>query len=308
VTYEVVCTNENREAWLEGRRLGLGASDMPAVLGVGFCDPAEVWAKKRGLIADDLDEYEFVQWGLRLEPVIIAAYSEPRYSGRPAERAGELLRSIMHPWALCTLDAWTVHPEHGRIPLEVKKSSEFAAEDWNDGPPETYYVQVQHQMLVTGAKHASIACLIGGQRLVWCDVERDEATIARIVLEGSRMWGYIERGETPPVDGTAGYARMIRALHPEETPGAVVSLDEAQRFWQRELEETSAIIKLAEAREQRAKNEIATLIGDAEEGRFVDGSGWTFKRQVRAGYTVAPSETRVLRASKAPKTTKRKAA
>lgn len=304
--YDTICSSSDREAWLLARNSGLGASDMPSVLGVGFRDPAEVWAEKRGVLRDSLDEYEFVQWGLRLEPVIIEAYSEPRYAGRESRRAGELLRSIAHPWAMCTLDAWTLHPEHGWIPLEVKKSSEFAAEDWAGGPPEKYYVQVQHQMLVTGAEHASIACLIGAQRLVWCDLDRDEAMIGRIVREGERLWSYVLDGTPPPPDDTAGYARVMRALFPEEAPETCVALDEGARRWQRDIELAAAAIKEAEAREQRAKNEVMALLGAAEEGRFADGTGWTFKKQARAGYTVAPSETRVLRASKAPK--KRKAA
>lgn len=299
----------DREGWLDVRRAGIGASEVASVLGCGFLAPAELWAVKTGQIpADDLSEIERIEWGNRLEPVIIDAYSEPRYAGRMVQRGGELLRSTVYPWAVCTLDAVTLHPEHGPIPLEIKTASAFLARDWIDGPPEPYYLQIQAQMLVTGSRWASIACLIGGQQLVWCDVERDEATIARIVAACSRMWRAIEECEMPPPDATPEWAQVFGRLNPE-IAGKVIALDDADRDLVAEYEAAKSAKKLAEAREQLAKNVLIERIGDAEEARFSDGSGLTYRTHTRAEHVVKASTSRVLRESAAPKkTSKRKAA
>ncbi len=299
--YEIVGHSAAREAWLKQRQLGLGASDVASVLGCGFSTPAELWLEKTGRTeGDDLSAIERIAWGNRLEPVIIAAYSEPCYAGRPVERSGDLLRSTVHPWALATLDATTVHPVYGTIPLEVKKWSAFAAEAWADGPPEPYRIQVHAQMLVTGAPAASIACLIGGDRLVWCDVERDEPTIARIVMECSRFWGLVERDEMPPPDDTSEWARAFRVAVAEEAE-SVASLGDDAAQWAAELEEAKAAEKAAKIRVDRAKNEIVARLGSAPEGRFSDGSGFTYKQQARASYVVAEATFHVLRASAAKK-------
>jgi putative phage-type endonuclease len=308
IAADVIGDSADRDLWLSLRRAGIGASDVASILGCGFSTLAELWAEKTGRVEpDDLSAIERIAWGNRLEPVIVSAYSEPCYSGRPVTRSGKLLRSRLHPWALATLDATTVHPVHGVIPLEAKKWSAFAADEWAEGAPEPYRIQVHAQMLVTDAPCASIACLIGGDRLVWCDVERDEALIARIVLECSRFWGYVERDEMPPPDSTPEWAKVFRAVTPEE-PGAVAELDNGARMWAVILEQAQAAEKAAKADIARAKNELIARLGSAPEGRFADGTGFTYRAQTRAAHQVAESTFYVLRSSAAPKPRKRSAA
>lgn len=302
---DLVCDSTNRDEWLALRTTGLGASDLPSLLGCGFLTPAEVYANKRGYdIPASLDDNERVRWGNVMEPITISEYAKPYYSGREAVHNGFMFRSKEHPWALATLDALTVHPEHGTIPLEVKGLDAFRAETWQDGPPERVYLQVQHQMLVTGAPCATVACTIGGNRLVWADVERDENAIARIVITGSRFWDLVQAGEMPPPDDSAEWARVFAVVHPDG--GGTVELHPALRTFAEELEAAKAEIKRLESTEQRLKNEIIAAIGTASEARFDDGSGFTFRAQSRAEHTVKASTFRVLRASAKP--SKRKAA
>lgn len=301
---DIVCDSTDRDAWLAARRTGLGASDIPSILGCGFLTPAEVWAQKRGLpIPESVDNVERVRWGNVMEPITISEYSQPYYSGRPATRSGVMYRSREVPFITATLDATTEHPEHGTIPLEVKGLDAFRAETWSDGPPERVYYQVQTQMLVTGAPCATVACTIGGNRLVWCDVERDEAAIARIRIAAARFWPFVESGEMLPPDSSSEWAQVFAVVNPER--GGVVELDERFRVFERDLVATKAEIKRLEANKQRLNNEIIAAIGTASEARFSDGSGFAFKTQSRAAHTVAASTFRVLRASAKP--AKRKA-
>ncbi len=298
-----------REEWLASRATGIGASEVASILGVGFQTPADVWLRKVGLAKDEdlAAEVERIHWGNVLEPAIIAEYGAARYADRETRRSGMLLRSTEHPWALATLDAVTLHPEHGWIPLEAKNVDAFRSGDWEGGPPERVYLQVQAQMLVTGMRWASAACLLGGNRLVWCDVERDDATIARIVFACSRFWACVQSRAMPEPDATEEWAKAFAVAHPES--GRTIGLDSSAREWADELARAKAEAKAIDARVQRAKNEIISRIGDASEARFEDGTGFTYREQTRAETVSRAATFRVLRESAAPKkTSKRKAA
>ena len=150
-------------------------------------------------------------------------------------------------------------------------------------------LQVQHQLVVTGAHRATIACLIGGQRLVWCDVERDEQTIARIVARGSAFWRCVESGEEPRATDLAS----VRALHPRDD-GSEVALDaEADDLIER-IEAEQMAQKLVTGRIEAAKARLAQLMGPARLGATGGGRVVTWTTSERAGYTVAPTTVRTL--------------
>ena len=222
-SFEVVCSSDDRARWLDLRRTGIGASEIAAVLGESrWKSPLAVYAEKIGESSEQSDN-EAMFWGIRLERPIVEVFGER--TGRPVESSGQLLRSSEHPWAIATLDA-RVYPREDRWwPLEAKTSSAFKAEEWAEGPPREYYLQVQHQMLVTGTPRASIACLLGGQRLVWCDVERDEIEIRRIVHAGRAFWDRLEGRAAPSPDGSESSRAAVLDLYPS---GRKVSWREQQ--------------------------------------------------------------------------------
>lgn len=275
--------SDQRAEWLRARRTGIGASEIAAVLGESrWGDAGTVYARKVAPTEDD-ESTEWQEWGLRLEPVICEAYSSPRYAGRSVERDGRLLRSREHPWALCTLDAWAYVPagaldaptDLARVPLELKTDRWGTA--WDDGPPVEYMLQLQHQMLVTGARRASIAVLVGGSQLAWCDAARDEATIARIIRAGDRFWRAVEAREMPETRDHSALA----AVFAEADRGRVVELEgadwvvrDAKRCEAQAIAGTVAVEKAA------IDAEIKRAMGRAEVARLDDGTEyrWTVQR------------------------------
>jgi putative phage-type endonuclease len=122
-TYEVVCDTSDRDEWLRPRDSGIGASEIASVLGESpFASAIELYATKTGRYSRDLSEVEAVYWGNKLESAIIEAYSDR--TGRQTRKAGHLLRSTEHPWALCTLDGETWQTAaNDAWPLEIKNVS-----------------------------------------------------------------------------------------------------------------------------------------------------------------------------------------
>jgi putative phage-type endonuclease len=286
--------SDDRERWLAARRSGIGASEAAIVMGESrWKAPPRLWAEKVGRVVDEAAG-EYLEWGLRHEPTILAAYASERYSGRRVVRAGTILRSTIHPWAMCTLDAWTWRPADGArpIPLEAKTAEVWKAEEWAEGPPADYAWQAQHQMLVTGAPVVSVACLLGVHRLVWCDVERDETMIRRLVRAGEDFWSHVERGSMPPgeLDGD-----LVVRLWPRddgndvELDGAFVDLDQERQALLDRKRET-------EARLREIDDAIKAAIGPATRGVLPGGQvQFSFKAQTRREHVVKESQTRVLR-------------
>jgi putative phage-type endonuclease len=285
--------------WHTARSRGIGASEIAAVLGESpFQSALELWSVKTGAIPQrDLSGVEAVEWGHRLEPVIIDAYRDR--TGRTARADGRTLRSLEHQWALCTLDGWTAGDSGDEHPLEIKAVGLARSEEWEEGPPEHYRLQLQHQMLVTGARVATIAALIGGQRLVWCDVERDETTIRKIAHQGERFWRLVESRTPPEVDGSESSRRALAALYPTDD-GETIVLDGGAIDAFDELEEIARLEKELEGRKRLAENTVKAALGNATRGVLMNGAEFTWKTQSMPERVLAASSYRVLR-RKAPK-------
>lgn len=296
---EVDGTLQRNPDWVIARHWGVGASEAACIMGEDpRRDPLELYAEKTGVLQpDNLADEEFVRWGIRLEPIVLHDMALPRYSGRPTRPDGWLYRSNEQAHEQCTPDGWTLVDDVW-IPLEIKTTSAFKANDWEGGPPRLHWWQLQHQMLVMDAPAARIACLLGGQQLIWDHVDADPyaQSLLRERLE-SFWWHVLEKvPPKPEFANPESIRRALRALYPEHKPGKVVNCND---------NDVLQAVNLFEAHEEpyrhaaRVRNEAKAVIeaafGDAEELHFADGTVYTYRTQHRGGYTVDPTSFRVLR-------------
>ena len=298
--YELVCRADD-PAWLEMRRTGIGASEAACLLGTNpWKSIIKLYAEKIGAVEqDDLSNNEAVFWGTKLEAVIRDVFAER--TGRQIDKGGVLLRSTRYPWALATLDGWTSDRELGPYwPLEIKTTGAARGGDWVDGPPEHYVVQVHWQMLVTDTPRATIACLVGGQKMVWADVERDDVLIRKLVNHAVEFWARVTDRNPPEPDGTESAKRTLSALYPDDD-GATVTLPGELLDVADELEWIKNETKALEARKTAAENRVKAAIGDARRGVLPDGRSWSWSTEERAAYTVPAGKRRVLRMHAAKK-------
>jgi len=276
---EIASQHDDFESWLEAHGKGIGASEIAAVLGESPWDsPRDLWLKKTGS-APPRRETQAMEWGRRLEPVVAEKYSDN--TGRLLHLSGMLLQSKEYPWALCTPDYWLLH-EGISIPLEVKTTRNANA--WADGPPKHIWLQIQHQLLVTGAPWASTCVLVAGQEFYWADVERDEETIARIIREGDQFWKMVVTGEEP------------KEL--EIIPGTEVVLPDESQTWLDEWAVLEQEQKMNGEAISAIKERIIAELGSVEKGIFPDGSSVTYKMEIRKAYEVLASTRAVLRKSR----------
>lgn len=240
----------DRDEWLELRRTGIGSSDCSAVLGLGKYGSAfSVWADKTGKSLPD-DENEAMMWGTLLEPVIRAEL---------ARRLGveivecKTLRSLDRPWQLYNPDGMILAQN---ALVEIKNASAWLASDWADGEvPDHAELQVQHGMAVTGADGAYVAGLVGGNRLRWEYVPRDDDLIATIIEAEQHLWdAYIVPDVAPPIDGSDATAEAIAARWPRRYDLVDVATDIPA------VEAAMAAYRAALDAEKAAKSEKATAV------------------------------------------------
>ena len=249
-----------REEWLELRRTGIGSSDCSAVLGLGkYGSPFSVWADKLGHTQAE-DETEVMMWGTLLEPVIRAELAR-RLDVEIVEC--KTLRSLVRPWQLYNPDG--IIPSLNAL-VEIKNSSAWLASDWDDQIPDHAELQVQHGMAVTGADGAYVAGLVGGNRMVWEYIPRDDQLIEMINAAEQHLWDtYIVSDVAPPIDGSDATAEAIAARWPRQhgvevvadDPAAVVEAVVAYQAAQ-------AAVKAAEGEKAEALNVLAALLEGAD--------------------------------------------
>lgn len=296
--YEVLCDSDEEPEWLSARFAGLGASEIGAVIGMdNRSSPLKLYLEKTGAIpSDDLSDVEAVTWGHILEPVIAEEFR--KRTGRIVTRGRKgrycVLRSVEHPWALASLDFWTGTDERDLWPLEIKNANAFRAEDWLNGTPEYHVAQLHQQMLVVGAKRGTSACLLGGNQLLWCDVERDETLIRKIIYHGARFWERVQRRDAPPPDGSQATSEALKKLYPN-SDGSTVVLPFTAIEAADELVSVKEQLRLLEKRRATIENTVKAALGKAEVGVMTDGRSFSWKQQTRRAVTTAEATFRVLR-------------
>ena len=95
----------SRDHWLELRRMGIGASDIAAVVGISpWSTPHQVWISKTTPDAPEPMTNEDMEWGLRVEGLILDETAE-RLKIDPAELVrGVLVQNRKNAWMLATID------------------------------------------------------------------------------------------------------------------------------------------------------------------------------------------------------------
>jgi putative phage-type endonuclease len=135
-----------------------------------------------------------MEWGRRLEPVVLAAYCE-RTGVEVQAVPHRILRSIARPWQIYSPDGMAADR---LVEIKTARTSEGWGEPGTDEVPDAYAIQVQHGMAVTGLPRCDIAVLIGGSDFRIYTVPRDDALIEDLTAAEAAFWLRVERRDPPP--------------------------------------------------------------------------------------------------------------
>lgn len=224
-----VCTAApGSDEWLAARPHGIGASEVPILLGLNpYQSPLDLWLTKTGQADAFVGNYA-TKRGHHLEPFVIAAWADAN-PGYIVETAPDDIPSMLahpdHPEVRCSPDA-LVHSRHESAALEAKTANYRQRDKWADGAmPDAYAVQVQYQLLVTGLDVAYVAADIAGD-FVQRVVPRNDALCEHLRITVTDWWWQHVAADgprlTPPVDVVRDRDLLAKVWTPDVTLEPVV--------------------------------------------------------------------------------------
>jgi putative phage-type endonuclease len=286
----------SRRAWLNVRQEGIGSSDAPALWGVSkWASNTSVYVSKVVPLEEQIDaEDEWLEIGSALEGPIADLYAKRTNRAVYYPGPTAIYRSREFPFMQASVDRLVLCPERDHGGVECKNRGAFTARDWDEGVPLDVHMQVVHQMAVTGLRWWSVAALVGGNRLITVDLERDDELIELHVEKCKRLWRAVQRREPPAPDGSEATAEALKALYPHVSAGVEETLPKrALILAQRRLRLKDDIEK-KQQKVKQIENWLRLKIGEAEAGVLPDGSRFTLKTVNRAAYEVKASSYRQL--------------
>lgn len=268
------------------RRRYLGASEVPAILGISpYANAADIYHQKTG----DLDSWE----------------------GNAATETGNLLEDALIRWASRKLDVkvrrnqWRVHGNkiHAatldaaiidrREGLECKTSgllnAMFNGDDWgaeySDAVPEAVLVQAQAQMLAADLDRIWVPALLGGGRgLSMFKIDRHPDIIQVILERGTRFWHDHVIARVPPADLTPS-VEVLKRIRREPESSTTIDDTVFAAFI-----EAKAVAKEAKRIEDEARARLLEALGTAEVAECSLGR-ISFLEQSRKGFDTKRLQT-----------------
>jgi putative phage-type endonuclease len=275
----VLPADAERKAWLDERRLGIGGSDTPVLLGESPYDKSlyGLWLDKTGQVGHD-SASDAMRRGNWLEPHLARWFVEE--TGLQVRRCG-LLASKERDHLRTSVDRLTAD---GGV-LEIKTHSVYAdvAKEWRyGGISRSAYIQAQQQLAVTGRSHAWFVAWMDPTPQLRGPVDRDEPLIAQIIAATDRFWlDHVVPRIAPEVDLATVTDDEIALRWPTEIKGTTVesAFPAHTQLMLAERAEVKARMREDKKRGEELDTALRVMAADAEV-LLVDGRpAVTFKSQ-----------------------------
>ena len=194
---EQVKTQEQlHEEWLAARREGVGGSDVGHMFSLEpYGCQRYLWYDKRHTEPDyPRKEGGVLERGLVLEAVIAERFAKDY--GLKVRNINQIRKHKTEPWALANLDRKI---EGQDVLLECKTAGrEIFHRIKRDGIPESYIMQIQQYLWITGWEKAVLALLWpDGWVFIYEEIEADPNIQKLIRDTGRHFWRMVTEGPTP---------------------------------------------------------------------------------------------------------------
>ena len=293
---------KDRQQWLDWRTKFVTASQiggLPAFACHPFYTPLRIYAAMRGVEFPTDDENKILRRGRWLEPAVAKAVSELRPDWELTAPGVFLCDPEIGVGA--TPDYYISSPQ-GRGVLQCKTVAPSVwHRDWDEGRDIPLWVTLQAltEMMLSDAAYGAVAVMLVDPHNMDCailDIPRHPGAEAKLINEVKRFIADVEAGREPDPDFARDGA-ILKLLIPRERPGSQIDLagDNMLPKMLAHRAQLMAQMKRDKARCEEIENRLRHLIGDAAFVTGIDGFGISYKVEPRKGYTVQPSEPRVLR-------------
>lgn len=282
-----------RQAWLQSRKLGIGGSDVAAILGLSkYKSPYQLWLDKTNRSDLHDSESEPAYWGNMLEDVVAKEYA--KRNGVKVQRVNQTLEHPEFTWARANIDRAIINPDisgnvrikDGKLTtdriLECKTANQYLAKLWGDeqseAVPDYYLTQCQWYMGVTGTQMCGLGVLIGGQKFRSYQINFDPELFEMLITECGQFWNDHVVADIPPAPTTFDDVLHRWSKH---NPDQVVAADDELQNIIAEYKDLNITIKAADKELDALKLQICARMEDAEMIIAEDKRLATFKYQER---------------------------
>nr|DAJ83991.1 MAG TPA: Exonuclease [Caudoviricetes sp.] len=252
---------QDRKKWEAMRNIGIGGSDASTIAGLNrWKSPYQLWLEKtRQVEPEDISDNEYVYWGTVLEQLVADRFCE--LTGKKVRKCG-MMQSLTHEFMLANVDRLVVGENAG---LECKTANGFKVKEWEgDNVPDSYYLQCQHYMAVTGYEKWYIACLIGGNHFVWKEIPRNEEDITALIEAEWAFWeDNVKVGLMPDVDGSKSCSQALAERFPGGVTDSITLPKEADELLA-EIDELNEAADRIKDQIESKKNSVKLMLGDHE--------------------------------------------
>lgn len=272
-----------REQWETDRRKRktIGGSDAASVLGLSkYASPYSLWAQKTGLVVpEDISDKESVRLGVDLEDYVAKRWMEA--TGKKLKRDNHIILNSDYPFAHANVDRLVIgEPDAG---FEAKTTSSFEIlQQCRSGKfPDSWYCQVTHYMMVTGAKRWYLGVLVFGHGFFHFTIERNESEIGALVCAESAFFQNVENNIPPEVDGSDASMEALKTIY-SDSRSEKVDLFPVETYILA-YNNLSKQIKELERKKNESAAKIQKFMGTADTGVYSNGKV-SWKTQERSTF------------------------
>ena len=209
-------TEEDWQAYREKQK-GIGGSDVATIFGLNpYKTPFTLWLEKTGQIEPPVLNNEYIEWGNILEPVIREKFAKE--TGFEVEENHWVMLHETHDFMVANVDGEVTDPQFAgkKGVLEIKTAGERMRDQWENGPPHHYMLQLQHYLAVLDYSYGYIAVLIGGNTFKYYLVERDDYVIDNIIQAEAEFMEMVETNTPPEISGHDSDSNYLASTFPED--------------------------------------------------------------------------------------------
>ncbi|SIQ88758.1 putative phage-type endonuclease [Domibacillus enclensis] len=257
--------NMSRHDWLQERNKGIGGSDAGTILGLNKYRTAfELWLEKTGQVTPQELDNEAIYWGNEMENVVAKEFE--KRTDKKVRRSNFMYSHPDYPFIKANVDRMVVGES---ALLECKTASAYLAKEWEaDEIPDTYLVQIQHYLGVTGKEKGYAAVLVGGNKFIWKEIERDEELIQMIFNAERHFWEHhVLKGIPPALDGSSAAEKYLKEKYDRAEAGKEIMLPSKYEELLSDYEQVKANEKLLKASKAEIENQLKEELKNAEIGR-----------------------------------------
>ena len=206
---------KSREEWLRCRMKGIGGSQAGAAIGKNkYMSNVELWEIKTGRKKpDDISEKPAVKYGKNAEEHIRAIFALDYPEHGIDYHEFRMYANEDNPWLYATLDGELTNKRIGaKGILEIKTATIMNSmqwKEWDNSIPDSYYIQLLHQLLATGwefailrayirhfNKNNELVATVKDYTIKRKDVEED---MDYLLKKEKEFWQYVVDDKRPPL-------------------------------------------------------------------------------------------------------------